>query len=146
LVLDDARHDRGVKSNGQGTDLSTLWGPGNRPWHLNDVLRPEHQIQRSLEGCAGIQLPLKDDSRIALDGVQSPWPTALDHTNAQWQHLCAASIRPDPACHTDCNNDGQSHRALPPGPRFTPIPNPSTKFSQTDPRQCGNTGHQQAST
>ena len=57
---------------------------------VDDVLRPDHQVDRALERPGGVQVAFEHDAGVGVDGVRALRAAALDEGDAGGVHLVPA--------------------------------------------------------
>jgi hypothetical protein len=81
------------------------------PIYLNDVFRPQDQIERRLEGGGRLNLTIEHHLGVHIDTSQAPWATSLDQPDLEGlPGRRSGSVRPQPTGQHDHDGDEDGHR------------------------------------
>ena len=88
----------------------------DRPLDVHDVLRPQHHVDRLMDGVGGVDVALEHDGRVGLEESGALRPAALHERDPQRPDVVAG--RRQRAPHDDAGDDhAGDHREPPPGAR-----------------------------
>ncbi len=140
VAFDDTDDQRRVQPSGDRRQHRALRAPLDRTFDVHDVLRPQHHVDRLLDGVAGIDVALEHDRRVGLEEPGALRAATLHERHPDRARCRGRSERPRPTTTIPDDEHTRADGEPPPGastpPRARPRPR-RWRGRATTSRRCG---------